>query len=66
MRQIENMALAVPPEIARGYSERIQELCGYDIFEPTFVGYVDGMHPKRLLDPGYARGQKTKLRLPGV
>ena len=67
VRQIENMALAVPPEIARAYSERIQELCGYDIFEPTFVGYVDGMHPKRLLDPGYAaRRQKTKLRLPGV
>jgi ectoine hydroxylase-related dioxygenase (phytanoyl-CoA dioxygenase family) len=66
IRQIENMALAVPPERARGYSERIQELLGYDIFEPTFVGYVDGMHPKRLLDPGYAarkRGAK-KVALP--
>jgi ectoine hydroxylase-related dioxygenase (phytanoyl-CoA dioxygenase family) len=65
MRQIENMPLAVPPEIARRYSERVQELLGYDIFEPTFIGYVDGMHPKRLLDPGYAVRKKTaRLVLP--
>ena len=66
LRQIENMALAVPPDVARGHSERIQELLGYDIFEPTFIGYVDGMHPKRLLDPGYAARRKpSKLVLPG-
>jgi ectoine hydroxylase-related dioxygenase (phytanoyl-CoA dioxygenase family) len=66
IRQIENMPLAVPPERARGYSERIQELLGYDIFEPTFIGYVDGLHPKRLLDPDYGRRRKapTKLELP--
>lgn len=66
IRQIENLGLAVPPEVARGYSERVQELLGYDIFEPTFIGYVDGMHPKRLLDPGYgARKSKAmKLELP--
>ena len=63
IRQIENMALAVPPEVARGYSERVQELLGYDIFEPTFIGYVDGMHPKRLLDPGYAARRKRPPRL---
>ena len=63
IRQIENMALAVPAEQARGYSERIQELLGYDIFEPTFVGYVDGMHPKRLLDPGYGARKQRALRL---
>jgi ectoine hydroxylase-related dioxygenase (phytanoyl-CoA dioxygenase family) len=63
IRQIENMALAVPPELARGYSERIQELLGYDIFEPTFIGYVDGMHPKRLLDPAYAARRKGKTRV---
>ncbi len=48
VRQIENMTLAVPPELARGYSERVQALLGYDILEP-FIGYVDGVHPKRLL-----------------
>ncbi len=58
VRQIENMTLAVPPELARGYSERVQELLGYDIFEPTFIGYVDGLHPKRLLGPEYAARMK--------
>jgi ectoine hydroxylase-related dioxygenase (phytanoyl-CoA dioxygenase family) len=53
VRQIENMVLAVPPEVARGYSERVQELLGYDVFDP-FIGYVDGVHPKRLLGPEYA------------
>jgi ectoine hydroxylase-related dioxygenase (phytanoyl-CoA dioxygenase family) len=58
VRQIENMPLAVPPEIACCYSERVQELLGYDIFEPTFIGYVDGMHPKRLLGPDYVARRK--------
>ena len=57
VRQIENMALAVPPELARGYSERVQEMLGYDIVEP-FIGYVDGVHPKRLLGPDYAARAK--------
>jgi ectoine hydroxylase-related dioxygenase (phytanoyl-CoA dioxygenase family) len=57
VRQIENMALAVPPELARGYSERVQEMLGYDIVDP-FIGYVDGVHPKRLLGPQYAARAK--------
>lgn len=67
VRQVENMPLAVPPHVAREYSERVQELLGYDIFEPSFVGYVNGMHPKRLLDPDYATRKKAamKLALPG-
>ena len=70
LRQIENMALAVPPEVARGHPERVQELLGYDIFEPTFIGYVDGMHPKRLLGPDYAMRRKgappRKTTVPGL
>jgi len=57
MRQIENMPLATPPQIARRYGERIQELLGYSIIEPGFTGYVDGRHPKHLIDSGY-RGRK--------
>ena len=70
MRQIENMPLAVPPQKAAQYSARVQELLGYDIASPSFVGYVDGMHPKRLIDPDYGK-QKTAndpnsgLMLPG-
>lgn len=49
VRQIENMSLAVPLDKARQLSPRVQELLGYSI-HPPFIGYVDGMHPRRLLD----------------
>jgi ectoine hydroxylase-related dioxygenase (phytanoyl-CoA dioxygenase family) len=55
MRQIENMALAVPPTIATTLPPRIQELLGYSIY-PPFVGYVDGSHPRRLLAPTTTHG----------
>ncbi|MEM7768336.1 MAG: phytanoyl-CoA dioxygenase family protein [Pseudomonadota bacterium] len=48
MRQLENMVLAVPPEIARTLPPRAQALIGYSI-QPPFMGYVDGMHPARTL-----------------
>lgn len=51
LRQLENMMLATPPELAAQYSERIQELVGYNLVQGTFVGYVDGRHPKKLI-PG--------------
>ena len=62
LRQLENMALAVPPQLARGLSPRVQELLGYSIAEPSFMGYVNGLHPKRLIDPDYA--QKNKRARP--
>ena len=46
-RQLENMALAVPPAIAATLPRRAQELIGYSI-HPPFMGYVDGMHPSRV------------------
>jgi ectoine hydroxylase-related dioxygenase (phytanoyl-CoA dioxygenase family) len=49
-RQLENMSLAVPPEIAATLPQRAQELLGYSI-HPPFMGYVDGMHPARVLKP---------------
>ncbi|MDQ0463383.1 ectoine hydroxylase-related dioxygenase (phytanoyl-CoA dioxygenase family) [Caulobacter ginsengisoli] len=45
-RQLENMVLAVPPQIVAALPERAQELIGYSI-HPAFMGYVDGVHPKR-------------------
>lgn len=48
VRQLENMVLAVPPEIAATLPERARELIGYSI-HPPFMGYVDGVHPKRRL-----------------
>jgi len=47
-RQLENMAIAVPPEKAAQLPSRAQELIGYSIHAP-FMGYVDGMHPKKRL-----------------
>lgn len=48
-RQLENMVLAVPPEIAKQLPKRAQELIGYSI-QPPFMGYVDGVHPKRTIE----------------
>lgn len=59
LRQLENMPLAVPPPVASRLSERTQELLGYSIREPGFMGYVDGVHPKRLLDAGY-QGRRAR------
>ncbi len=48
VRQLENMALAVPAALAEKLPERARELIGYSI-HPPFMGHVDGVHPKRLL-----------------
>jgi ectoine hydroxylase-related dioxygenase (phytanoyl-CoA dioxygenase family) len=52
LRQLENLMLATPPELAARYSHRIQELVGYSLISGTFVGYVDGRHPRKLIPPG--------------
>ncbi len=64
LRQLETMVLAVPPEIARNYSVRTQELLGYSIAYPSFMGYVDGMHPRRLVDPDYKGLKEENTGIP--
>lgn len=49
LRPVENHVLVVPPSLARTLPTRLQELLGYNI-HPPFVGYVDGRHPKKLLE----------------
>jgi ectoine hydroxylase-related dioxygenase (phytanoyl-CoA dioxygenase family) len=49
LRPQENHCLAVPRRIARTLPQRLQELLGYNVF-PPFVGYVDGSHPRKVLD----------------
>ena len=61
VRQIENMALAVPPDVVATLPERVRELLGYSIL-PPFVGYVDGQHPRRILEPG--RGLRREPAAP--
>ena len=50
LRQIENMVLAVPPEIAAQYSVRVREMLGYGLMGQSFLGYVDGRNPARLVE----------------
>lgn len=49
LRPQENHVLAVPREVVKTLPERLQELLGYNI-HPPFVGYVDGRHPRRVLE----------------
>lgn len=49
LRTMENMDLAIPPDVVRGLSEDLRSLLGYAI-RPPFMGHVNGMHPKRLLE----------------
>ena len=47
-RPLENVMAAVPREMAAELPERVRELIGYSI-HPPFMGYVDGVHPGKLL-----------------
>lgn len=60
-RQLENMALAVPLDVAARCSPRVQELLGYSI-HPPLMGYVNGLHPARLIDPDYAKRERVEAR----
>jgi ectoine hydroxylase-related dioxygenase (phytanoyl-CoA dioxygenase family) len=49
LRPQENHCLAVPRSVVRELPARLQELLGYNIY-PPFLGYVDGVHPRKALD----------------
>ena len=51
LRQIGSMVLAVPPEIAARYSKRVRAMLGYDLMNNSFMGYVDGRKPSKLVEP---------------
>jgi ectoine hydroxylase-related dioxygenase (phytanoyl-CoA dioxygenase family) len=63
LRQLENMVLSVPPPTAARYSPRVQALLGYSVVDPGFMGHVDGLHPRRLIDSDY-QGRKVRDDLP--
>ncbi len=48
-RQQENFSLSISRERAKQCSEHIQRMLGYSI-HPPFMGFVNGLHPKRLLE----------------
>lgn len=49
LRQIENMTLAVPPEIAKRFSPTVQRMLGYSVTDGAFYGHVNGRDPIKLL-----------------
>lgn len=49
LRPQEAFTLSTRPEVIQVVSEDLRRMLGYSI-HPPFMGMVDGMHPKRLLD----------------
>lgn len=49
MRPQENYSLSISRDVVKSVSEDIRRMLGYSI-HPPFMGMVDGMHPKRLLE----------------
>jgi len=49
----------VPRDVVRQLPERLQELLGYNIY-PPFLGYVDGVHPRRVLS-----ADQQRIAVPG-
>jgi ectoine hydroxylase-related dioxygenase (phytanoyl-CoA dioxygenase family) len=62
LRPQETQLIAVPPDVARDLPPRLQELLGYNVY-PPFLGYVDGRHPRRILDPDQERHEDVIRRL---
>lgn len=51
-RPQENFFLSVPRERVRGFSPRLQQLMGYDVWA-NLVGHVSSTHPRKSLAPDY-------------
>jgi ectoine hydroxylase-related dioxygenase (phytanoyl-CoA dioxygenase family) len=48
VRQQENQQLGIPQDTARRFPRRLQELCGYSIYN-GLIGHIDKQNPGRLL-----------------
>ena len=48
IRQQENQQLGIPLDTARQFPRRLQELCGYSIYN-GLIGHIDKQHPGKLL-----------------
>ncbi len=53
IRQQENQQLGIPREIAAGFEERLQRLCGYGVYY-GLIGHIDKRDPIELLREGEA------------
>jgi len=48
VRQQENQQLGIPHEVAAGFEERLQQLCGYSVYQ-GLIGHIDKRDPIGLL-----------------
>jgi ectoine hydroxylase-related dioxygenase (phytanoyl-CoA dioxygenase family) len=48
IRQQENQQLGIPREVAGGFEERLQQLCGYSVYS-GLIGHIDRRDPIELL-----------------
>jgi ectoine hydroxylase-related dioxygenase (phytanoyl-CoA dioxygenase family) len=48
IRQQENQQLGIPREVAAGFGERLQQLCGYSVYH-GLIGHIDKHDPIELL-----------------
>jgi ectoine hydroxylase-related dioxygenase (phytanoyl-CoA dioxygenase family) len=53
VRQQENQQLGIPRDVAAGFEERLQELCGYSVYQ-GLIGHIDKRSPIELL-----QGERT-------
>jgi len=53
IRQQENQQLGIPRDVARGFSPRLRELCGYGVYN-GLIGHIDKRSPAELLDADVA------------
>jgi ectoine hydroxylase-related dioxygenase (phytanoyl-CoA dioxygenase family) len=51
IRQQENQQLGLGPELAKGFSPRLQELVGYGVYQ-GLIGHIDKRSPAQLLNGG--------------
>lgn len=65
IRTQQNHYLGIPPEIARGFPDRLLELCGYGLYK-GIMGHIDGDSPAsvlgedRLVQKAYVPKRETK------
>jgi ectoine hydroxylase-related dioxygenase (phytanoyl-CoA dioxygenase family) len=51
IRQQENQQLGIPAAVAKGFDERLQQLCGYSVYS-GLIGHIDKRDPIELLRDG--------------
>jgi ectoine hydroxylase-related dioxygenase (phytanoyl-CoA dioxygenase family) len=55
VRQQENQQLGIPLDVVRGFEPRLQELCGFGVYN-MLIGHIDKRSPASLLLAGSDSG----------